>query len=147
MQAELNSPDFKFESYVREHGQSHVVIFDAPQAQDSLSELKFSSSLKNLSVQVQQHKLFPEGVNVEWCRAVSRNEVHSLIYERGCGVTLACAKWCRGSSCRRRPGRAESIAQQRFRLPGGYLSIEWKQADDHVHMSGPAADKFQRINW
>lgn len=141
VQGELNSPDFKFKATCVSMGNPHVVIFDAPQAQDSLSEMKFSESLKNLSVQVQQNKLFPEGVNVEWCRAISRNEVHSLIYERGCGVTLACAS---GAAAVVVAGVLEGRIDRttKIRLPGGYLSIEWKQVDDHVHMSGPAATSF-----
>jgi diaminopimelate epimerase len=141
VQGELNSPDFEFKATCVSMGNPHVIIFDAPQAQDSLSEMKFSDSLKKLSIQVQQHKLFPEGVNVEWCRAVSRNEVHSLIYERGCGATLACAS---GAAAVVVAGVLEGRIDRRtkIRLPGGYLSIEWVQSDEHVHMSGPAATSF-----
>ena len=141
VQGELDSPDFKFKATCVSMGNPHVVIFDAPQAQDSLSEMKFSDSLKKLSVQVQQHKLFTEGVNVEWCRAVSRNEVHSLIYERGCGATLACAS---GASSVVVAGVLEGRIgrQTKVRLPGGYLSIDWAQSDEHVRMTGPAATSF-----
>ncbi len=142
VQGELNSPDFKFKATCVSMGNPHVVIFDAPQAQDSLSEMKFSDSLKNLSVQVQQNKLFPEGVNVEWCRVVSRDEVHSLIYERGCGATLACAS---GAAAVVVAGVLEGRIERKtkIRLPGGFLSIDWAQSDDHVHMSGPAATSFK----
>ncbi|MCC7530137.1 MAG: diaminopimelate epimerase [Candidatus Melainabacteria bacterium] len=141
VQGELNSPDFEFKATCVSMGNPHVIIFDAPQAQDSLSEMKFSDSLKKLSILVQQHKLFPEGVNVEWCRAVCRNEVHSLIYERGCGATLACAS---GAAAVVVAGVLEGRIDRKakIRLPGGYLSIEWAQSDEHVHMSGPAATSF-----
>lgn len=141
VQGELNSADFEFKATCVSMGNPHVIIFDAPQAQASLNEMKFSDSLKKLSTQVQQHKLFPEGVNVEWCRAVSRSEVHSLIYERGCGATLACAS---GAAAIVVAGVLEGRIdrQAKIRLPGGYLSIEWAQSDEHVHMSGPAATSF-----
>ncbi len=141
VQGELNSPEFKFKPTCVSMGNPHVVIFDAPQAQDSLSEVKFSDSLKALSVQVQQHKHFPEGVNVEWCRAVSRNEVHTLIYERGCGATLACAS---GAAAVVVAGVLEGRIerQAKVRLPGGYLFIDWAQPDEQVRMTGPAATSF-----
>jgi diaminopimelate epimerase len=141
VQGEINSPDFNFKATCVSMGNPHVVIFDAPQAQDSLNKNKFSESLKSLSEKVQQQSLFSEGVNVEWCRAISRDEVHTLIYERGCGATLACASGAAAvvvaSSLE---GRTERKAK--VRLPGGFLFIEWAQSDDHVHMTGPAATVF-----
>jgi diaminopimelate epimerase len=31
-------------------------------------------------------------------------------------------------------------------LPGGDLELEWREADDHVYMTGPAAEVFTG-NW
>ncbi len=141
VQGELTSPDYKFSATCVSMGNPHVVIFDAPQAQESLSEMKFSDQLKNLSQQVQKNKLFSEGVNVEWCRAVSRNEVHTLIYERGCGATLACASGAAAVVVAAvLEGRIERHVK--VRLPGGFLSIEWQKSDEHVHMTGPASEVF-----
>jgi diaminopimelate epimerase len=141
VQGEVNSSDFQFKATCVSMGNPHVVIFDAPQALDSLNENKFSEPLKSLSVKVQEQSLFPEGVNVEWCRAVARDEVHSLIYERGCGATLACASGAAAVVVAAvLEGRIERKAK--VRLPGGFLSIEWAQSDDHVHMTGPAKTVF-----
>ncbi len=141
VQGEVRSPDFEFKATCVSMGNPHVVIFDAPQAQDSLKDNQFSESLKALSVKVQEQSLFPEGVNVEWCRAVSRDEVHTLIYERGCGATLACASGAAAVVVAAvLEGRSERKAK--VRLPGGLLSIEWAKSDDHVHMTGPAKVVF-----
>ncbi len=141
VQGEVNSPDYKFTATCVSMGNPHVVIFDAPQAQDSLAENKFSESLKELSINVQKHSLFPEGVNVEWCRTVSRSEVHTLIYERGCGATLACASGAAAVVVAAvLEGRIDRKAK--VRLPGGYLSITWSQESEHVLMTGPAATSF-----
>ena len=141
VQGEINSTDFQFKATCVSMGNPHVVIFDAPQALESLNQNKFSESLLSLSVKVQEHSLFPEGVNVEWCRAVSRDEVHALIYERGCGATLACASGAAAVVVAASlEGRIER--QAKVRLPGGFLTIDWAKADDHVHMTGPAATVF-----
>jgi diaminopimelate epimerase len=141
VQGELSSPDFDFKVSCVSMGNPHVVIFDAPQAQDCLQANKFSEPLKHLSVQIQEHSIFPEGVNVEWCKTISRNEVHSLIYERGCGATLACAS---GAAAVVVAGILEGRLerQAKVRLPGGYLSIEWSKSDEHVRMTGPAQTSF-----
>lgn len=141
VQGELRSSDFEFKATCVSMGNPHVVIFDAPQARESLNENEFSESLKALSVKVQEQSLFPEGVNVEWSRAVSREEVHTLIYERGCGATLACASGAAAVVVAAvLEGRIDRKAK--VRLPGGFLSIEWAKADDHVHMTGPAKTVF-----
>lgn len=141
VQGELTSADFDFKASCVSMGNPHVVIFDAPQAQDCLAANRFSESLKQLSIRIQEHKLFPEGVNVEWCKTISPNEVHSLIYERGCGATLACAS---GAAAVVVAGILEGRLerQAKVRLPGGYLSIEWSKSDEHVRMTGPAQTSF-----
>lgn len=141
VQGRLNSCDFDFKASCVSMGNPHVVIFDAPQALECLAANQFSEPLKRLSVHIQEHKLFPEGVNVEWCKTISRNEVHSLIYERGCGATLACAS---GAAAVVVAGILEGRLERRaqVRLPGGYLSIEWSESDEHVRMTGPAQTSF-----
>ena len=141
VQGEVNSPDYKFTATCVSMGNPHVVIFDAPQAHESLADNKFSESLKDLSAQIQQHSLFPEGVNVEWCRTASRSEVHTLIYERGCGATLACASGAAAVVVAAvLEGRIDRKAK--VRLPGGFLSIRWSKESEHVLMTGPAAISF-----
>jgi len=141
VQGELSSPDFQFKASCVSMGNPHVVIFDAPQSQSDIVANTFSESLKTLSTKVQEHPLFPEGVNVEWSSVVSRTEVHSLIYERGCGATLACAS---GAAAVVVAGILEGRLERkaRVRLPGGFLSIEWSKYDEHVRMTGPAQTSF-----
>lgn len=141
VQGELKSADFAFKATCVSMGNPHVIIFDAPQAHECLSEMRFSETLKDLSVKVQQHKLFPEGVNVEWCRSESRDRIDTLIYERGCGATLACAS---GAVATVVAGVLEGRIDRKahVRLPGGTLLVEWAQSDENVRMSGPAVEVF-----
>ncbi|MBM4386476.1 MAG: diaminopimelate epimerase, partial [Deltaproteobacteria bacterium] len=39
---------------------------------------------------ISEHELFPQKTNVEFVKVVSRNRLEAAVYERGCGVTLAC---------------------------------------------------------
>ena len=43
---------------------------------------------------IERHPLFPQGVNVEFCRVDSPGEVQVKVWERGAGETLACGSLC-----------------------------------------------------
>jgi diaminopimelate epimerase len=62
-------------------------------------------------------------------------------WERGSGITLACGTGasavCVAGVLTGRSGREVLI-----HLPGGDLRLEWRQADNHVYMTGPATEVF-----
>jgi diaminopimelate epimerase len=61
-------------------------------------------------------------------------------WERGSGITLACGT---GASAVCVAGVLTDRSDRRIlaHLPGGDLTLEWK-ADNHVLMTGPAAEVF-----
>jgi diaminopimelate epimerase len=65
-------------------------------------------------------------------------------WERGAGLTKACGSAACAvavSAARtKRTGRKVHLA-----LPGGDLHIEWRESDDHVLMTGPAAFEFEGV--
>jgi diaminopimelate epimerase len=89
---------------------------------------------------VEQHRIFPDRVNFEVARVVSRNEIEVRVWERGVGETLACGS----GAC-----AVAVVAQLRgyvsrkvdIKLPGGILEIEWDGAGE-VFLSGPAEIVF-----
>lgn len=139
---EIKTSSQKFMATCVSMGNPHVIIFDADSAKDCFQSMKFDQSLTDQSIEIQKNKLFPEGVNVEFARATAKDRVEVLVYERGCGPTLACASGAAAvlvaGVLEGRTGRKADIV-----LPGGALSVEWSEADNHVRMSGPAAFVFE----
>jgi diaminopimelate epimerase len=87
------------------------------------------------------HPAFPERINVHFVEVRSRSEVTMRTWERGSGITLACGTGasavCVAGVLTARGGREVLI-----HLPGGDLKLEWRQADKHVYMTGPATEVF-----
>jgi diaminopimelate epimerase len=90
-------------------------------------------------VEVDSH--FPNRVNVEFIEVQSRSELRQRTWERGSGETYACGTGacavCVAGVLNDRTDRQVTI-----HLLGGDLSIEWNEQDNHVYMTGPAAEVF-----
>jgi diaminopimelate epimerase len=107
----------------------------------------FVGSVEDTSVEMlgpifEHHELFPDRSNVEFAQVIGDNFIRLRVWERGAGVTLACgsgacativAAVSRGLTGR----RAEVI------MDGGPLTLEWRESDSHVLMTGPVAYVFE----
>lgn len=91
----------------------------------------------SLGVEINNHELFPEGVNVGFMQVVSDTEVRLRVYERGAGETLACGS---GACASMVVGRLQNKLQQKIKvfLPGGHLHIDWLGEGESLKMIGPA---------
>ncbi len=91
---------------------------------------------------VEHDAMFPEKVNVSFATIMSNDHIILRVWERGAGATLACGTAaCATLVAAARAGltaRAATVA-----LPGGDLSIEWRESDGHVLMSGPVELEFE----
>ena len=80
-------------------------------------------------------------MNLHFVEVVSTEEVRVRHWERGSGITLACGTGasavCIAGVLTGRGGRKITA-----HLPGGALVLEWKEADNHVTMTGPATEVF-----
>lgn len=96
-----------------------------------------SAFVDTLGAEINQHHLFPEGVNVGFMQIVSESEVKLRVFERGAGETLACGS---GACASMVVGRLQNKLQQRIKvfLPGGHLHIDWVGAGKPLTMIGPA---------
>ena len=99
--------------------------------------------LSRLGPKVEHLSIFPDRVNFEVARVVSRNEIETRVWERGVGETLACGS----GAC------AITVAAQLYgyidnkvdiKLPGGILGVEWDGAGE-VFLSGPAEIVFNGV--
>jgi diaminopimelate epimerase len=89
---------------------------------------------------LEKHAIFPRRINAHFVQVHSPAEVSMRTWERGSGITLACgtgasAVCVAGVLCGRHERKIVA------HLPGGDLDLEWG-ADDHVYMTGAAAEVF-----
>ncbi|GGK31809.1 diaminopimelate epimerase [Salinarimonas ramus] len=87
---------------------------------------------------LENHPIFPERANISLAQVLSRTRIRLRVWERGVGITQACGSAaCAALVAAARKaltGREATVA-----LPGGELTIRWRERDDHVLMTGPVA--------
>lgn len=119
-------------------GNPHAIIF----VDDLEKDIDFASDGPAL----EKAAVFPAKTNVEFVQVMSDNHVTMKVWERGAGPTLACGTGaCALVVAAMRAGkipRAGNNTQVRVTLPGGDLSIEWRESDKRVYMTGPATFAF-----
>ena len=117
-------------------GNPHCIIFVKANSKDLA--LKFGSTIEN-------DILFPEKTNVEFVEILSKNEVVINVWERGCGITLACGT---GACATTVAGILNAYLNNKVKanLPGGSLVIEWQgnpeDTKHNVYMTGRADYSF-----
>ncbi|MDP1631093.1 MAG: diaminopimelate epimerase [Caulobacter sp.] len=114
-------------------GNPHVVFFVGEEPDDAL--VKGAGSL------IEHHPLFPEGVNVGFAWVTAPDRIRLRVWERGAGLTKACGTGACAAlvatARRGLTGRAATIE-----MDGGDLHVEWREADNHVIMTGPVTLEF-----
>jgi diaminopimelate epimerase len=113
-------------------GNPHVVFFV-----DDVG----TAPIREAGPAVERHPLFPEHVNVGFAQVKDRDRIRLRVWERGAGLTQACGTGaCAALVAAARRDLTDRAAT--LELDGGDLLIEWRAADDHVIMTGPAAVDF-----
>jgi diaminopimelate epimerase len=113
-------------------GNPHVVIF-VP----NVAEI----DVPRLGPIVEKYEAFPRRINAHWVQVVSRDEVIMRTWERGSGITLACGTGaCAVAVAGALTGRTDRKILSH--LPGGDLSLDWRETDNCVYMTGPATEVF-----
>jgi diaminopimelate epimerase len=87
---------------------------------------------------------FPKRVNVEFVEVLNEKELKIRVWERGAGETLACGTGACASAV---AASLTGLAGDRItvHLIGGDLKVEWSRRDNHVYMTGPAAEVFEGV--
>ncbi len=98
--------------------------------------------LAKIGPMLEHHPIFPERANITLCAVKSNEHIVIRTWERGAGLTKACGSAACAAAVAaarlRRTGR-----KVRVTLPGGDLSVEWRESDSHVLMTGPVAFEFE----
>lgn len=102
------------------------------------------ASVQETGTQLNQHPLFPEGVNVSFCQILSKEHVKLRVYERGTGETLACGSAaCATMAYLRHLDLVNDSVK--IDLPGGQLTVSWANNDKPITLTGSAENVFTGI--
>jgi len=88
-----------------------------------LREQLDEEEIKRVGTQIENHPMFPNRINVQFVKVVSRDEVEALIWERGAGFTQASGS---SSSAIAAVLVKKELVNRTItvRMPGGTLKIE-----------------------
>ena len=90
---------------------------------------------------LEQHPAFPQRCNIEFAQVQEAGVIRTRVWERGSGITQACGTGaCATAVAAALTGKSGRISQ--IVMDGGTLTVEWRQEDNHVYMTGPAAFVF-----
>ena len=113
-------------------GNPHVVFFLADAETAPAAEV---------GPMIEHHRLFPDRVNVGFAQIKAPDRIRLKVWERGAGLTKACGTGaCAALVAAHRRGLTGRKAT--LELDGGDLTIEWREQDNHVVMTGPVAVEF-----
>ncbi|MCH5302479.1 MAG: diaminopimelate epimerase [Prevotella sp.] len=111
-------------------GNPHYVIFT-----DNVDEVGQTGP------ELERHPAFPQRCNIEFAQVQPDGTIRVRVWERGSGITMACGTGACATAVAAcltgRAGRESTIS-----MDGGKLHIEWRESDNHVYMTGPAAFVF-----
>ena len=117
-------------------GNPHCVIF---------TDNDTMQMAKKYGPDMEIHPYFPEKTNTEFAKVVSRNEIELTVFERGCGITLACGT---GACATTVAAVLNNLTEEKVKinLPGGAVFIDWSGNQEiskrNIFMTGPAEYSF-----
>ena len=128
--------DKKFDLTPVSMGNPHCIIF----TQEDPMHLA-----QHYGPDMEKHPYFPEKTNTEFVKILSRNEIDMRVYERGCGITLACGTGACASvvAC-----VLNNLTEQNVKvnLLGGSVNVEWsgnqQNPNKDIFLIGPAEYSF-----
>ena len=111
-------------------GNPHYVIFT-----DDVNQVEEKGLV------LEHHPAFPQRCNIEFAQVLPDGRIRTRVWERGSGITQACGTGACATAVAAAltglAGRGSDIV-----MDGGTLHIEWRQEDNHVLKTGPAAFVF-----
>jgi diaminopimelate epimerase len=88
---------------------------------------------------LEHHAWFPRRTNAEFCHVLAPDHLELVVWERGCGITLACGTGaCATAVAACLTGRSPLGREIAVDLPGGRLAITVAPDYAGVTMRGPA---------
>lgn len=115
-------------------GNPHFVVFGDASRERALSD----------GPRLELHPAFPRKANIEFVEVHSPTHLKVTVWERGCGLTLACGTGATASTTAAiRAGHAEADVPVRVTLPGGDLLITVSPDFSSAVMDGPVEKAFE----
>ena len=128
----LTADSFDFTAETVSMGNPHAVIFV-----DDIEKIQLEKWGSILEIDGQ----FPDRCNIEFAQVVTPTQIRMRVWERGCGVTMACGTGsCATLVAAQRTGRVGVEAD--VILDGGVLHIKHEEGGP-VLMTGPAEEVFK----
>jgi diaminopimelate epimerase len=114
-------------------GNPHAIIYV-----DDVAKI----DLERIGPMIENHPAFPHRINAHFVQVISPTEVIMRTWERGSGITLACGT---GACAVAVAGVLIDRTSRNIlaHLPGGDLSLEWRDSDNSVYMTGGATEAFE----
>jgi len=115
-------------------GNPHFVVFGDASRERALTD----------GPGLERHAAFPDKANIEMTEVIDETHLRVTVWERGCGLTLACgtgATAATAAAVRRGLVRADVPVQ--VDLPGGSLAITIASDFSTARMDGPVAYAFR----
>ncbi len=114
-------------------GNPHAVIY-----QNNIAEL----NLPEIGPIIENATVFPRRTNTEFIEVVNNDYIKMRVWERGSGETLACGT---GACAAVVAGvlNGKNNRKTTVELLGGELTIEWREEDNHVYLTGGATTVYE----
>src|SRR5665647_211558 len=114
-------------------GNPHAVIFT-----NNIDKL----DLPKIGPVIENAPIFPRRTNTEFIEVLSPDRIKMRVWERGSGETMACGT---GACASVVAGVLNGLSARKttVELLGGELTIEWKESDNHVYLTGGATTVFE----
>lgn len=90
----------------------------------------------------ENHPVFPDRVNTEFCKVLDNHTVEMRVWERGAGETLACGTGACAVAVASVLNGYVGDGEVTVKLLGGDLKIFWDRKENLVYMTGPATTVF-----
>ncbi len=134
---EINVLDKTFQITPVSMGNPHCVIFTDE------DPLKLA---QHYGPYIEKHHYFPEKTNTEFAKIINRAEIEMRVFERGCGITLACGT---GACATVVAAILNNLTERKVQvnLQGGAVFIEWQgdkaNPNKDIFLIGPAQYVFE----
>jgi len=114
-------------------GNPHAVFFC-----DDVAQIE----LEKIGPVIENHRLFPNRINVHFVEVIGRDEFRMRTWERGSGITMACGTGaCACCVASVLTKKCERLCTAH--LPGGDLELNFCEQENCVYMTGPAVKVFE----
>lgn len=131
--ANLEADGRQFEGTFVSMGNPHFVTF--------VDDIK-TIDIARYGKMLEHNEAFPQRCNIEFAQVLADGSIRTRVWERGSGITMACGTGACATAVAavltKRASRENLIV-----MDGGTLHIEWREADNHVCMTGPAEFVFE----